>query len=97
MGKMVEVTLEIDSELKEQAEKVCMENSLTLEEAFVLFAEETVRLGRFPFELDGFTSDIFRDTNFNHEKLKRGLEQVRAGLGITKTIEELEEMEKDGS
>lgn len=52
MGKLVEVTLEIDAELKEQAENVCMENGLTLEEATVLFFEETVRLGRFPFELD---------------------------------------------
>ena len=43
MGKLVEVTLEIDAELKEQAEKVCMENGLTLEEATVLFFEETVR------------------------------------------------------
>ena len=52
MGKLVEVTLEIDAELKEQAEKVSMENGLTLEEATVLFFEETVRLGRLPFELD---------------------------------------------
>lgn len=43
MGKLVEVTLEIDAELKEQAEKVCLENGLTLEEATVLFFEETVR------------------------------------------------------
>ena len=52
MGKLVEVTLEIDAELKEQAEKVCLENGLTLEEATGLFFEETVRLGRLPFELD---------------------------------------------
>ena len=39
-------------ELKEQAEKGCLENGLTLEEATVLFFEETVRLGRLPFELD---------------------------------------------
>ena len=52
MGKLVEVTLEIDAELNEQAEKVCLENGLTLEEATVLFFEETVRLGRLPFELD---------------------------------------------
>lgn len=52
MGKMVEITLEIDAELKEQAEKICMENGLTLEGATVLFFEETVRLGRLPFELD---------------------------------------------
>ncbi len=52
MGKLVEITLEIDAELKEQAEKICMENGLTLEEATILFFEETVRLGKFPFELD---------------------------------------------
>ena len=52
MGKLVEITLEIDAELKEQAEKICMENGLTLEDANILFFEETVRLGKFPFELD---------------------------------------------
>lgn len=52
MGRLVEVTLEIDAELKEQAEKVFAENGLTLEAATILFFEETVRLGRLPFELD---------------------------------------------
>lgn len=52
MERLVEVTLEIDAELKEQAEKVFAENGLTLEEATILFFEETVRLGRLPFELD---------------------------------------------
>lgn len=36
MGKLVDVTLEIDAEMKEQAEKVCMENGLNMEEATVL-------------------------------------------------------------
>ena len=40
------------AELKEQAEKVFAENGMTLEEATILFFEETVRLGRLPFELD---------------------------------------------
>lgn len=52
MGQLVEVTLKIDAELKEQAEKVLAENGLTLEGAVVLFFEETVRLGKLPFELD---------------------------------------------
>ena len=30
-------------------------------------------------------------------KLERGLEQVHAGLGITKTMEELEAMAEDGA
>ena len=37
------------------------------------------------------------DSTFYLEKLKRGLEQVRVGLGITKTMEELEAMGKDES
>ena len=45
MERLVEVTLEIDAELKEQAEKVFAENGMTLEEATILFFEETVRLG----------------------------------------------------
>ncbi len=71
MGELVEVTLEIEAELKMQAEKVCAENGLTLEKAFVLFAEETARLGRFPFEWDSFTPDIFgggRDQGVQEER-----------------------------
>ena len=52
MGQLVEVAREIDVALKEQAEKVFAENGLTLEQATILFFEETVRLGRLPFELD---------------------------------------------
>lgn len=52
MGNLVEITLEIDAELKAQAEKLFMELGLTLEEATILFYEESVRLGRLPFDLD---------------------------------------------
>lgn len=52
MGQLVEVALEIDVALKEQAEKVFAENGLTLEQATILFFEEIVRLGKLPFELD---------------------------------------------
>lgn len=48
MGQLVEVALEIDVALKEQAEKVFAENGLTLEQATILFFEETVRLGKLP-------------------------------------------------
>lgn len=52
MGQLVEITLEIDEALKEQAERVFAENGLTLEDAVILLFKETVRLGRLPFELD---------------------------------------------
>ena len=41
MGQLVEVALEIDVALKEQAEKVFAENGLTLEQATILFFEAT--------------------------------------------------------
>lgn len=49
VGNSVEITLEIDADLKEQAEKIFSENGLTLEQATILFIEETVRLGKLPF------------------------------------------------
>lgn len=52
MGELVDVTLEIDSELKNQVEKIFMEYGLSLEEATIFFFKETVRLGKLPFELD---------------------------------------------
>lgn len=52
MGELVDVTLEIDSELKNQVEKIFMEYGLSLEEATILFFKETVRLGKLPFEVD---------------------------------------------
>lgn len=42
MERLVEVTLEIDAELKEQAEKVFAENGMTLEEATILFLKPFV-------------------------------------------------------
>lgn len=52
VSQLVEITFEIDSDLKEQAEEVCAEYGLTLEEATILFFRETVRLGKLPFEID---------------------------------------------
>ena len=52
MGQMVEITLEIDVDLKEKVEAVFAEYGLTLEQAAILFFKEVVRLKRFPFELD---------------------------------------------
>ena len=52
VSQLVEVAFEIDSDLKDQAEKVCAEYGLTLEEATILFFKETVRLGKLPFGID---------------------------------------------
>lgn len=51
MGQLVEVALEIDVALKEQAEKVFAENGLTLEQATILFLKKPSALGNFLLSL----------------------------------------------
>lgn len=48
---LVTIELQIDAELKNEAEKICAEIGLTLEEATILFFQECIRLGRLPFEV----------------------------------------------
>ena len=52
MSNTVLIEIQIDTELKETAEKVLAAQGYTLEEAILLFCEETVRLGRIPFEFN---------------------------------------------
>ena len=52
MSDTVVIEIQIDAELKAEAEKVLAMHGYTLEEATVLFLKETVRLGRIPFEVN---------------------------------------------
>lgn len=73
MGQLVEVALEIDVALKEQAEKVFAENGLTLEQATILFFEETVRLGKLPFELDEDLKQYKQSSRTHQPAIVRGV------------------------
>ena len=52
MERLVEVTLEIDAELKEQAEKVFAENGMTLEETNVATSVCFLGMGTVPGVVD---------------------------------------------
>ena len=57
MSDTVVIEIQIDADLKVEAEKVLAMYGYTLEEATVLFLKETVRLGRIPFEVnDGMSA-----------------------------------------
>ena len=51
MSNTVVIEIQVDADLKEAAEKILAAQGYTLEEAVVLFFEETVRLGRIPFDV----------------------------------------------
>ena len=59
MAKSEILTLQIDSELKEQAEALFSSLGMTLEEAITLFFEASVQHGGFPFPLE--------QTRYNHQ------------------------------
>ena len=45
------LSIELDSELLVQAEEVCAEMDITVEDAVVMFLQETRLQGRLPFEV----------------------------------------------
>jgi len=51
MTNTVLIEIQIDTDLKESAEKILAAQGYTLEEAIILFIKETVRLGKLPFEI----------------------------------------------
>ena len=68
MAKSEILTLQIDSNLKEQAETLFSSLGLTLEEAITLFLEASVQHGGLPFS--------FEQTRYNHET-ELALEEAR--------------------
>lgn len=48
---MDSLSIELDSELLVQAEEVCSEMGITVEDAVVMFLQETRLQGRLPFEV----------------------------------------------
>lgn len=68
MAKSEIFTLQIDSNLKEQAETLFSSLGLTLEEAITLFLEASVQDGGFPFPLE--------QTRYNEETVL-ALEETR--------------------
>ena len=59
MAKSEILTLQIDSNLKEQTEALFSSLGITLEEAITLFLEASILHGGFPFPVD--------QTRYNHE------------------------------
>ena len=68
MAKFEIITLQIDSNLKEQAEALFSSFGLTLEEAITLFLEASIQHGGIPFP--------FEQTRYNHQT-ELALEEAR--------------------
>lgn len=89
----VSTTIKIDSELKRDAQVFLDEFGLSLSAAVTLFLRQVVREQAIPFRIGSPKPPLVYTEEEYRKKLERGLEDIHAGRGIHKTLEELMEME----
>jgi DNA-damage-inducible protein J len=85
------VNIRIDKELKEQAEVFFNELGLNMSSAFNIFVRQSLRQGKIPFELSLVADPFYSATNM--AILHQSLQEANEGKFVTKTLEELQEME----
>ena len=92
MADTINVTIRLDRDIKEQAEKMFGDFGMNLSTAFNIFARQSLRQGKIPFEIyDPFYSEK------NQAELNRRIDSIEAGTAtfVVKSMEELEGMEND--
>ena len=92
MADTINVTIRLDRDIKEQAEKMFNDFGMNLSTAFNIFARQSIRQGKIPFDIyDSFYSEK------NQAELNRRIDEIEAGTAtfVVKTIEELKAMEND--
>jgi len=74
MSKTIDVTIRLDREVKENAEKLFNEFGMNLSTAFNIFARQALRQGKIPFEIyDPFYSEK------NQARLNRSIARAETG------------------
>jgi len=74
MAETINVTIRLDREIKEQAEIMFNDFGMNLSTAFNIFARQSLRQGRIPFEIyDPFYSEK------NQARLARSIADAEAG------------------
>ena len=74
VAKTINVTIRLDREVKENAEKLFNDFGMNLSTAFNIFARQALRQGKIPFEIfDPFYNEK------NQARLKRSIKHAKAG------------------
>ena len=89
---MAQVNIRIDDELKASADSIFEELGLNISTAFNIFIRQTIRHGGIPFKISLKKDPFFNP--YNMEVVRRSIKEAEEGKLISKTMEELLEMEK---
>ena len=88
MAETINVTIRLDKDVKENAERMFKDLGMNLSTAFNIFARQALRQGKIPFEIhDPFYSEK------NQAELSRRITDIEAGKNLT--IHELIENEDE--
>ena len=77
-NQTINVTIRLDREVKENAEKLFADLGMNLSTAFNVFARQSLRQGKIPFEI----YDPFYDEK-NQAELARRIADIQAGRNIS--------------
>ena len=91
MGQTVLFNFRMDAQVKADMEKVCEDLGMNMSTAFNIYAKKIAREHRIPFELN---ADPFYSES-NLAVLSESIEQLEQGKVVVKTMEELEDMERE--
>ena len=85
------INIRIDEDVKKNMEETCKELGITISAAFNIFARKMCREKRIPFEVS--VDPFYSETNI--KVLAESLRQLEKGEVITRTMEQLKEMENE--
>lgn len=89
---MAQINIRIDDNLKEQAEILFEELGLNMSTAFNVFIRQSIRQGGIPFEITTQVDPFFNESNMR--MLQESIKEANEGKFISKSFEELKEMEQ---
>lgn len=89
---MAQINIRIDDALKEKAELLFEELGLNMTTAFNIFIRQSIREGGIPFEITTNVDSFYNEANM--KILNESIREANEGKFISKSIEELKELEE---
>ena len=85
------MSIRVDTEDKKKFENFCNQTGMNVSVAVNMFIKAVLREDRLPFEIK--TDPFYNDLNMSI--LKDSIEQIKRGKTLTKSLDELKEMENE--
>jgi len=89
---MAQINIRIDDDLKDKADVLFNELGMNMTTAFNVFIRQAVRQGGIPFDITTNIDPFYSASNLN--VLRKSIQEAESGKFVTKTMEELQEMEE---